>query len=863
MIPPTQVCMGCHAMVKTDSARLAPVRASWESGKPVEWVQVHKLPDHAYFDHSAHLAAGVGCVDVPRPRRPDGGRARRDAARNGLVPRLPPRPEAEPSAEGSDHQHGVEAGDGRRLDRPRRQSAASIARGVTDEPPRTARISRPPQDGAKVFWKSLEDKERPELAQKRAETEVAAAAAAAAADVDAREASPRQERRGPRRRRRDVSIGRRGFMFFAGATAALAAEGCARRPVEKIMPYSKAPEHVLPGVANHYAIGPPVPQRCDRHRRREPRRPPDEDRGQPEAPVEPRRDRPLDAGRHLRALRSRSLGHADARRTCAGHGGRGLAPAGDVGRARRRPRRHRADLAGRRRREAPHPRRADQLADVHPSPRRAPGEAPAGEGPHVGVRERRERARRRAASRSVRSSTSPPTTRRRRSSSRSTATSSAPRPGNVRATTRVRRGSQARERRDRLDEPALRRRADLHGHGHERRPPPPPRGAGRRALPARARDGARRDKHAIDLGARRGARQGRRRSRASPPSGSQVVAKELAGARAKSVLVAGTRQPRARSRARSRAQRRARQRGPHGQLLPAGRPPRGGPDGEPQGARRRHGDERGRHARHPRRQPASTTRPPTSSSASASRRSARRSTSRRTSTRRAKRACGTRRARTSSRPGAIRRAFDGTVAIQQPLIAPLFGGRSDIEVLAKLSGDISPKGYDLVQQTVRGSLSSTGRDDPRVERGAQDGRARSEREGLRRDGRAQDRGRRGALGSAKPAARARPRQPRGHVRRRARSSSTAATRTTRCSSSCPIRSTRSRWDNVAHVSKATAQALGVENGTLVRLTRAGAPRPIDIAMWITPGSGRQLDRPSSSAGVARRPAATATSTAST
>jgi molybdopterin-containing oxidoreductase family iron-sulfur binding subunit len=43
------------------------------------------------------------------------------------------------------------------------------------------------------------------------------------------------------------------------------------------------------------------------------------------------------------------------------------------------------------------------------------------------------------------------------------------------------------------------------------------------------------------------------------------------------------------------------------------------------------------------------------------------------------------------------------------------------------------------------------------------------------------------------------------------------------------------WDNVAHVSKATAQALGVQSGTLVRMTRAGAPGPIDIAMWITPG----------------------------
>ena len=62
MIPPTQVCMGCHAVVKTTSARIAPINASWESGKPIEWVHIHKLPDHAYFDHSAHLTAGVGCV---------------------------------------------------------------------------------------------------------------------------------------------------------------------------------------------------------------------------------------------------------------------------------------------------------------------------------------------------------------------------------------------------------------------------------------------------------------------------------------------------------------------------------------------------------------------------------------------------------------------------------------------------------------------------------------------------------------------------------------------------------------------------------------------------------------------------------
>jgi hypothetical protein len=62
MIPPTQTCMGCHAMVQQESKKLTNVRESWESGMPLEWVRIHRLPDHAFFDHSAHLAAGVGCA---------------------------------------------------------------------------------------------------------------------------------------------------------------------------------------------------------------------------------------------------------------------------------------------------------------------------------------------------------------------------------------------------------------------------------------------------------------------------------------------------------------------------------------------------------------------------------------------------------------------------------------------------------------------------------------------------------------------------------------------------------------------------------------------------------------------------------
>lgn len=62
MIPPTQACMGCHAVVKKDSPKLAALRDSWSTGKPVEWVRVHRVADYVYFDHSVHLAAGVGCV---------------------------------------------------------------------------------------------------------------------------------------------------------------------------------------------------------------------------------------------------------------------------------------------------------------------------------------------------------------------------------------------------------------------------------------------------------------------------------------------------------------------------------------------------------------------------------------------------------------------------------------------------------------------------------------------------------------------------------------------------------------------------------------------------------------------------------
>jgi hypothetical protein len=61
-IPPTAVCMNCHRVVKRDSEKLAPIRDSAATGRPMRWVRVHELPDFAYFAHNVHVAAGIGCV---------------------------------------------------------------------------------------------------------------------------------------------------------------------------------------------------------------------------------------------------------------------------------------------------------------------------------------------------------------------------------------------------------------------------------------------------------------------------------------------------------------------------------------------------------------------------------------------------------------------------------------------------------------------------------------------------------------------------------------------------------------------------------------------------------------------------------
>jgi hypothetical protein len=66
-VPPTHTCMTCHSQIYTQAKMLEPVRRSLAENKPIQWNKVNRLPDYAYFDHSIHIAKGVGCTTCHGP----------------------------------------------------------------------------------------------------------------------------------------------------------------------------------------------------------------------------------------------------------------------------------------------------------------------------------------------------------------------------------------------------------------------------------------------------------------------------------------------------------------------------------------------------------------------------------------------------------------------------------------------------------------------------------------------------------------------------------------------------------------------------------------------------------------------------
>jgi glutaredoxin len=64
-IPSTNVCLNCHELVRegTNSGRfeINKILVNIENNHSTEWIRIHKLPDHVFFNHAQHV--GVGKLD--------------------------------------------------------------------------------------------------------------------------------------------------------------------------------------------------------------------------------------------------------------------------------------------------------------------------------------------------------------------------------------------------------------------------------------------------------------------------------------------------------------------------------------------------------------------------------------------------------------------------------------------------------------------------------------------------------------------------------------------------------------------------------------------------------------------------------
>lgn len=61
-IPSVNICMNCHNQIKqgtnTGEGEIAKIVRAYKENKPIEWVRIHNLPDHAYFNHAQHVSVG-------------------------------------------------------------------------------------------------------------------------------------------------------------------------------------------------------------------------------------------------------------------------------------------------------------------------------------------------------------------------------------------------------------------------------------------------------------------------------------------------------------------------------------------------------------------------------------------------------------------------------------------------------------------------------------------------------------------------------------------------------------------------------------------------------------------------------------
>jgi molybdopterin-containing oxidoreductase family iron-sulfur binding subunit len=170
------------------------------------------------------------------------------------------------------------------------------------------------------------------------------------------------------------------------------------------------------------------------------------------------------------------------------------------------------------------------------------------------------------------------------------------------------------------------------------------------------------------------------------------------------------------------------------------------------------------------------------------------------------------------------RAFDGTATVVQPLIAPLYGGRSAHEVLAALSADPERSGYELVRDTWRGRMGPTFEEEWR----------RALHDGVIQGTRAAAVAPRPAAGNFQTGAGSPPQSSGLEITFRADPTiHDGRFANNGWLQELPKPITKVTWDNVAAVSPSTASRLGVANGDVVSLSVAG--RRVAAPVWIVPG----------------------------
>ncbi len=179
------------------------------------------------------------------------------------------------------------------------------------------------------------------------------------------------------------------------------------------------------------------------------------------------------------------------------------------------------------------------------------------------------------------------------------------------------------------------------------------------------------------------------------------------------------------------------------------------------------------------------------------------------------------------------RALDGTVSVQQPLIAPLFDARSEIELLALLSGSEETHALELVRTTLRPMVSG----EHLVFEHAWKKALRDGIVGRQNDAAPTLVLRSASIAKAIDAAARAPAPSKSALEVVFMADAKMldgrhANNTWLQELPDPI--TKVVWDNAALVSPATAEALGLESGDLVRLSRGG--RSIKIAVFVVPGT---------------------------